>query len=83
MQMMMIVCMCTRVLRPFVVGKATRNAVTAGLIVEGFQILAYPPSIRDEWMTYGSHLSPLEKRSGAFHQGDWTMSFVASFRSRE
>ena len=61
MQMMTTVCMLTRVLRPFVVGKDTRSAVTVGSIVEQLEILAYPPSIRDGWMTVGSHLSPRKK----------------------
>ena len=34
MQMMTTVCTFTRVLRPFVVGKATRSAVTVGSTVE-------------------------------------------------
>ena len=81
MQMTMTVCMCTLVPRPFVVEKPTRNAVTDGLLAECFFTISWlvysmmsfrhhiwptQPSIRDEWMTHGSHLSPLEKKRGAF-----------------
>ena len=56
MQMMTTVCMLTRVLRPFVVGKDTRSAVTVGSIVEQLEIFGLPTvhtrRMDDSWIAF-------------------------------
>ena len=58
----------------------------AGFVDESFRHRLWPtqPSIRDEWMTCGSHLSPLEKKGEVRSiQFDLSMSFVQFLRCHD